>query len=120
MRWSPPKNDAKYAWTNHSARKMVFYVLSPDRVKRIIRNPFRTEEGIVPGTVVAMQKAGTAKKPTEIWVMYKEEGKISKIPGLGTKKLIITAWRYPGISKVRSAAPIPTDIISELKSEGLI
>lgn len=119
MNSQAPKNDAKYSWTNHSIRKMSYYGLSPARVKRIVRAPFRTEEGIVEGTIAAMQKAGTPKKPSELWVMYKIEGVRSKLR-LDPKKLIITAWRYPGISKVRSKAPIPSDIIEELRSEGII
>ena len=119
MNWQVPKNDSKYSWTNHSVRKMSYYRLSPSRVKRIVRAPFRTEEGIVEGTIAAMQKAGTATKPSELWVMYKIEGSRSKLR-IDPKKLIITAWRYPGVSKIRSKAPIPSDILNELKEEGII
>ncbi|OGN16308.1 MAG: hypothetical protein A3B99_03280 [Candidatus Yanofskybacteria bacterium RIFCSPHIGHO2_02_FULL_44_12b] len=41
MSFKIPKNDSKYWWTQHAIRKMVFYGLSPDRVKRTIRNPKR-------------------------------------------------------------------------------
>ena len=78
-----PKNDTKYWWTQHVIRKMGFYSLSPDRVKRIIRNPKRVEDGIVENTVAVMsappgrdlaQKGGQPKNrnshsKTEIWVM---------------------------------------------------
>lgn len=85
---------------------MMFYGLSADRVKRVLRNPKRSEKGIVEDTVAVMQPAGSAAKPTEVWVMYQERG---------GKKVIITAWRYPGVSKVRDEIPIPADILAELK-----
>ncbi len=66
----PPKDDAHYAWTHHVWEKMQFYGLSESRIKRVIRFPARTEEGIAPRTVAVMQSAGTSKYQ-EIWVMYK-------------------------------------------------
>ena len=106
MQFKFPKNDEKYSWTNHVGRKMMFYGLSADRGKRVIRNPNRSEKGIAPNTIAVMQPAGS-KKPSEIWVMYANRGK---------KKVIITAWRYPGKSPIREAIPIPADILEELKS----
>ncbi|KKU89349.1 MAG: hypothetical protein UY20_C0013G0003 [Candidatus Yanofskybacteria bacterium GW2011_GWA1_48_10] len=127
-----PKNDAKYHWTNHVVRKMMYYGLSPDRVKRIIRNPGRVEKGIAEDTIAVMQSAGTKSRPAEVWAMYalskkarilseRSESKDDRSLGkLGTpttaKKIIITAWRYPGISKVREEIPIPEDILEELKN----
>ena len=35
---------------------------------------------------------------------------------IGKKKVIITAWRYPGKSPVREAIPMPADILEELKN----
>ena len=90
---------------------MIFYGLSAERIKRTMRNPQRTEKEVAPNTVAAMQPAGTAKKPTEIWTMYQKKG---------NKKIIITAWRYPGISPIRERIPIPSDIIEELKKEGIL
>ena len=107
MRFNIPKNDSKYHWTQHSVRKMLFYGLTADRVKRIIRNPKRMEDGIAEGTLAAMQSSGTKQKPTEVWTMYAVKG---------NKKVIITAWRYPGVSPVRDAIPIPADILEELKN----
>ena len=102
----PPKNTKWIAWTKHAKEKMIFYRLSEGRVKRVLFNPKRIEEGIVPETIALMQPAGTKKNPTEIWLMYQKVGK---------KKIrIITAWRYPGISPVREAPPIPEDILKEL------
>ena len=107
MNFKFPKNDEKYSWTNHVGRKMMFYGLSADRVKRVIRNPNRSEKGIAPNTIGVMQPAGSK----EVWVMYANRGK---------KKIIITAWRYPGKSPIREAIPIPADILEELKREKVI
>ncbi len=108
MKLKLPKNDKKYIWTNHVVGKMLYYKISEGLVKRVIKNPHRAEEGIAPGTIAVMQKAGTAKNPKEVWVMYAKEG---------TRKIIITAWRYPGISPIREQIPIPNDILEELSSE---
>ena len=70
MRFNFPKNDAKCSWTNHVGRKMMFYGLSADRIKRVMRNPKRSENGIAEGTIAAMQVTGTKKHPTEAWTMY--------------------------------------------------
>ena len=136
MEFKIPKNDAKYRWTNHVIRKMGYYGLSPDRVKRVIRHPKRMEQGVAPGTLAGMQEAGSKKNPSEIWVMWaekKERGKWRVESGnsgsreknvlhstihtllSGSPKVIITAWRYPGVSPVRDSVPIPADILSEIK-----
>ncbi len=136
MQFKFPKDDEKYHWTQHIVRKMMYYGLSADRIKRTIRYPKRCEEGIVPGTIAVMQPAGHGKRPTEIWVMYRETrdkrqetgGKGGKKLSLGrlslvaghSKKIVITAWRYPGTSPVRHQIPIPANILAELKDEGLI
>jgi len=136
-----PKNDSKYHWTNHVAGKMVYYGLSADRVKRVIRSPHRSEKGIAPDTIAVMQpgsrsRSGFAGQKTsaslpgrpdkadwkeEIWVMYAtaKPSRITteKFKNLNNpKKVIITAWRYPGVSKIREAIPIPNDILEELKN----
>jgi hypothetical protein len=119
MQFNMPKSDAKYHWTNHVVRKMMHYGLSADRVKRVMRSPTRSEKGIAPDTIAVMQPAGSKAKPTEVWVMYatKKAAKIKTVNfQLGPKKVIITAWRYPGISKVRDEIPIPADILAELKN----
>lgn len=129
MQFKVPKDDARYHWTQHVVRKMLFYGLSADRVKRVIRTPKRMEKGIAESTLAAMQPAGSKKKPWEIWVMYREEQKKEAPRSTRggnnhllhpTKKVIITAWRYPGVSPVREEIPIPTDILAELKRENLI
>lgn len=132
MNFKVPKNDAKYHWTSHVIGKMAFYGLTPDRVRRIIRTPQRVEDGVAENTVAVMsvppgpaspklqrgerdlaQKGGQPrnKKSYETWVMYQKKG---------SKKIIISAWRYPGISPVGKQIPIPQDILEELKNEGVI
>ena len=81
-----PKNTDKYQWTQHSIYKMKHYGLSPQRVIRVIRNPERTEVGIVENTIAVMQPASIRRdsssrgKPAskkwsqEIWAMYQLRG----------------------------------------------
>jgi hypothetical protein len=80
-------------WTHHAHEKMRFYQLSEARVRRIIHTPKRIEEGIAPKTVAMMQGAGSQKHPYELWVMFQDTPRARKI---------ISAWRYPGITKPRS------------------
>src|SRR3989338_2887367 len=98
MNFESLKKDTKYHWTNHVIRKMLFYGLSPDRVKRVIRNPKRVEEGIAENTIGVMSPSTNIKKPSEVWVMYQTRGQ---------KKIIISAWRYPGISPIGKKIAIP-------------
>ena len=110
---------------------MAYYGLSADRVKRVIRSPYRSEKGIAPDTIAVMQPSKTTPpklgKPAEwkeeIWVMYAEKagpkgkGVMDVMQNLlGKKKVVITAWRYPGKSPIREAIPIPSNILEELKS----
>ncbi len=111
----------------------MFYGLSADRIKRIMRSPKRSEKGIAEGTIAVMQPTGS-KKPSEVWVMYatskkshtlslskgKSLDKLGTISSSANRKIVITAWRYPGISKVRDEIPIPMDILEELKRDGII
>jgi hypothetical protein len=105
----------KVIWTKHSEKKLKFYNLSKSRILRIIKKPYRLEEGIAPKTIALMQPAKIFKKnkkPTwkqEVWTMVQK----SKY---GLK--IISAWRYPGISPATN--PIPLEIIRELKEENII
>ena len=113
------KDDKYFSWTSHSRAKMAFYHLSPDRVKRVLKNPFRKEEGIAPGTLACMQRAGSAKHPYEIWVMYairrqKTEDRRQRKDN-GSQTTIISAWRYPGITKPGNPIPIPDDILKEIQ-----
>jgi hypothetical protein len=123
-----PKNDARYEWTDHAWEKMQYYGISESRVKRIIRFPTRTEEGVAEETVAVMQPAG-AKRYSEIWVMYAlverkgetqkpKEGSLENLGNFalnaGKRIRVITAWRYPGESPERD--PVPPEIISEVKN----
>src|SRR3989344_6574579 len=95
--YQKPKNDARYEWTNHVVSKMRYYGLSEGRVRRVVRAPKRTEEGIAPGTIAVMQPGG-GKRKDEIWVMY-QLVRGQRIGDRGQemqkKRKIITAWRYP-------------------------
>ena len=126
-----PKNDSKYHWTNHVIRKMGFYGLSPDRVKRIIRNPKRVEEGIAENTIGVMSAVGGSASggqlknnkltwKSEIWVMYQKKNQNLKIKNQNSKIIIISAWRYPGVSPVGKKISIPQDILEELKNDGIL
>ncbi len=97
----------KLHWTYHAQDKMRFYRLSEARVKRVIHSPRRVEEGVAPNTVAMMQpnvtvgNRGQEKWKQEIWVMVEEPLSKAKSQNKGMK--IISAWRYPGVTKSRSA-----------------
>jgi len=117
-----PKSSEKYFWTQHAIYKLRQYGLSSQRVIRVINNPQRKEEGIVPKTVAVMQPASTRNKngkktwSQEIWAMYTsaKDGKVqSEFSNIIPKRIkIISAWRYPGISPKRD--PIPEEILREI------
>lgn len=101
------KKPVPLQWTLHARIKMNHYRLSPARVRHVLHSPKRVEEGVAPKTVAMMQpvsiktaaaRAGGAKKEAwsqEIWVMVQDAA--------GTRK-VISAWRYPGVTKPRDAA----------------
>lgn len=102
----------KIVWTNHALEKIRYYQLSKNRVLRVIRNPQRTEEGIVSDTIACMQKTGSSKNPFELWVMIQDKN---------IDRVIISAWRYPGVTK--PGQPLPANVRSALEtlvSEALI
>lgn len=100
-----PKDDKNYQWTSHIKGKMIYYRLSPQIVRGILKSPQRVEEGIAPSTSAAMKRHDTAKRKEELWLMYRRQG---------GKTVMISAWRYPGISKLGKQIPIPPDILEEL------
>lgn len=116
----------KLFWTQHSQIKMRQYGLSKQKLLGILYRPERKEKGIVPGTAAVMKtnkiffkekkitlvKAWQKPKkaPGEIWIMYKDVKKRDE----GQVRKIISAWRYPGISKPGEEIPIPEDIRQEL------
>lgn len=92
-----------FFWTNHAKAKMSFYRLSEQRIRRVLNSPKRIEEGVAPKTVAMMQPPTIKWKMTngkrekevwsqEIWVMVEDTK---------TKRKIISAWRYPGMTKHR-------------------
>jgi len=113
MFFKEPKNNERISWTKHVKKKMGQYNLSESRLKRVLRNPERKEEGIAPETIAVMQKTGSKKHPTEIWLMYQIISQRSKVKS--QKLRIISAWRYPGKSPVGKPPPIPEDVLQELE-----
>ena len=107
------------------------YGLSKQKLLGILYRPERKEKGIVPGTVAVMktnkiffkEKKITVsnawkkprKAPGEIWLMFRDTRSDPKgvLPGQAVRK-IISAWRYPGVSKPGESIPIPEDILQEL------
>lgn len=115
MKFRKPKNTDGIIWTKHSLEKMRFYGLSENRIKRVLRNPNRKKEGIAPNTLAIMQRTGTKKHPTEIWIMYQVINLKSKTQNLKSKIKVISAWRYPGVSLKGKEISIPQDILEELE-----
>jgi len=121
----------KLHWTEHSKIKMKQYGLSKQKLLNILRKPERKEQGIVPGTTAVMKTnkvffkakqitlAKAWQRPRkasgEIWIMFKD----TRSAGSGQAiRKIISAWRYPGISKPGEEIPIPEDIRRELMENG--
>ena len=116
----------KLFWTEHSKIKMKQYGLSKQKLLAILSMPERKEKGIAPGTLAVMKtnkvffkakqislaKAWQRPKkaPGEIWLMYKDVNSLQ----MGQVRKIISAWRYPGISKPGEEIPIPESIRHEL------
>jgi len=122
MEFKVPKNTEKYEWTQHAAFKMKQYGLTAQRILRVVKNPRRTEEGIVKNTIAVMQPASLRTKDgkrvwsSEIWAMYqiKRKAKNEKCKTIVVPKIrLISAWRYPGVSPKRD--PIPAEILRELE-----
>lgn len=99
----------KFHWTKHAHYKMRFYRLSEQMVRGVIARPKRLEEGIALNTLAYMKQAGSKARPHEIWVMVTK-------PATSNKQLvtrIISAWRYPGVTK--PGKPLPKEIIAEIE-----
>ncbi len=119
MQFRVPRNTAKYYWTNHIQAKMRQYGISEARVKRILRAPLRTEEGIADGTIAAMQPVsarwdaarGAKVWTQEYWLMYQvRRRRDSALPQFR----LISVWRYPGVTKPGDG--VPEDILAEFLS----
>ncbi len=132
-----PKDDKSFSWTTHVKNKMLFYRISEQKIKSILRSPDRKEEGIAPDTLAVMKRNDKPSKKEELWVMYaqksKDESDIAKMSSRPTRRdpdiasdsdrlekfkvrkmRIISAWRYPGVTKKGNEIPIPHDILEEL------
>ncbi|NTW75476.1 MAG: hypothetical protein HGB34_01090 [Candidatus Moranbacteria bacterium] len=123
-------------FTQHAEYKMKQYGLSPQRVRTVMRNPKRREEGIAKDTVAVMQPSSVKRKDgketwgQEIWVMFqivkskKPYTESERFSGDTGTVRVISTWRYPGISPKRN--PVPEAILREieegsiLEEEGLI
>ena len=116
MQFKIPKDTQDLAWTKHAVQKMMFYGLSATKTKAILSRYDRMERGIADNTIAVMKKAGSKKNPQEIWVMYQDkEAVLDNIKP--KKKIIIAAWRYPGVSKPKERIPIPKGIVAELENK---
>ncbi|MBU6141630.1 hypothetical protein KGO95_00740 [Patescibacteria group bacterium] len=107
-----PKDDKTFSWTSHVKRKMLQYRISEQKIKVILRAPERIEEGIAPDTTASMKRNDTPKRKEELWVMFKKQKKKDK--GVA-KTVVISTWRYPGVSPKDRAVPIPEDVWEDLK-----
>ena len=126
MQFKIPKNSEQFVWTNHSVDKMRQYGLSEQRVRSVLHTPKRKEEGIAPNTIAVMQSTGTKKHPSEVWVMYQEINPKSEIRNPkpffvktmeGKKRRIISTWRYPGISPIKTIPEIPDEVWDLINDE---
>jgi len=116
-----PKDSEKFHWTSHIKNKMIFYRISENRIRLILKSADRREEGIAPNTTAAMKRNNTKKRKEEIWIMYqKQDARKKQEKKSALKKIrkikytMISAWRYPGTTKAGARVPVPDDIISEL------
>jgi len=112
------KNDRMYFWTNHSKYKLLQYNLSPSAVKKVLRMPERTEEGIAPETTAVMKRKDTKKTKREVWVMFQRKSKTQKVELKGSeasKIRIISTWIYPGVSPTGRDIYIPEDAWEEIE-----
>lgn len=93
----------KLHWTEHSKIKMRQYGLSKTKIINLLYKPERKEKGIAKGTLAVMKtnrsysRAKNKKTSGEIWLMYQDAKDFKKI---------ISAWRYPGVSKAGEVADI--------------
>lgn len=117
MQFKIPQNTRYLVWTRHIAKKMMFYGLSASKIKSVLSRHDREEQGIAPDTIAVMKKSGSAKHPYEIWAMYQDKEIIQD--GIkNARRVVITAWRYPGVSKPKEKIPIPEGVLEELEQDG--
>jgi hypothetical protein len=125
------KRSGSFAMTRHAEFKMRQYGLSEQKVRGVIRNPRRREEGVAKDTVAVMQPVspkrdakGAETWKQEIWVMFQQRIKNQKskikIDDFAPQRQIkiISAWRYPGVSPKRN--PIPEEILREIEEGSIL
>lgn len=101
-------------WTAHAKFKMKYYGLSESRVKSVLRNPERIEEGIAENTVAMMKINKTSNRPYEIWVMVTRASiQNSKLKIQNSPMRVVSAWKYPGQTKPGS--PLPRAVLREME-----
>jgi len=83
---------------------MRHYGLSEQKIKSVLNSPKRVEKGIADGTIAFLLSAGSVKHPHEIWVMVADDK---------DKRRVISAWRYPGVTK--PGEPLPDQIVREME-----
>jgi hypothetical protein len=132
------KRNGMFVLTRHAEFKMRQYGLSEQKIRGVIRNPRRREEGVAKDTVAVMQPVspkrdakGIETWKQEVWVMYQKRstknGQQKTVDAKsGPRYLlsvdcclkIISAWRYPGVSPKRN--PIPEEILRELEEGSIL
>ena len=102
---------------------MLFYGISEQKIKTILKSPSRKEEGVAEKTFAVMKRNDTPKRKEELWVMYAAVGASSKYKVESRKvssnpktMVMISTWRYPGKSKPGKEIPIPDDIADYVNS----
>jgi hypothetical protein len=109
------KKPIQLQWTLHARAKMNHYRLTPSRVRHVLHSPKRVEEGVAPKTVAMMQPVSIkviGKKESwtqEIWVMFQDAADVRKV---------ISAWRYPGVTKPRDTLFLKKEYGEFLSDEG--
>lgn len=110
-----PKDSRSRHWTNHVKGKMLFYRLSESRILRVLRSPTRQDVGIAPKTSAFMQRNDTSKRKEEIWVLVQQIANSKEQIAKSGKTIIISAWRYPGVSKPGATLPMPQGLADEIE-----
>src|SRR6056297_3979890 len=96
----------KIVWTKHAQKKIRYYSLPKTKLKRMLYEFDRKEQGIAPNTIAVMKRVKKTRE-TEIWLMYEEiENEIK----------IVSAWRYPGTTEKDESIYIPSDVFEELNN----
>ena len=137
MQWKEPKNTSTHHWTNHVKMKMRHYGLSAQRIRTVIKRPLRVETGIAENTIAVMQPQSTRRDrvsgkktwTSEIWVMYqlgKGQNKMQDVDVPASlvgifqpqkKARVISAWRYPGVTK--PGENLPEMVLDEIAEASL-